>query len=83
MTKATPKTPASNAARVENILAYMAVGVIGLALICIFATLISKAVGSSILTVFEQIPLLALPLGALLVIALFITAAIRRSREKG
>ena len=71
-----------NRSRVENILAYMAVGVIGLALVCIFVTLISKAVGANPLVLFEQIPMLALPAGALLVIALFITAAVRRSRDK-
>lgn len=68
--------------RLENILAYMSVGVIGLALVCIFITLISKAAGAETLVLFEQIPMLALPAGALLIIALFITAAIRRSRDK-
>ena len=67
--------------RVEKVLAYMTVDVVGLALACIFVTLISKAVGVNPLVLFEQIPMLALPLGALLIIALFITAATRRSRN--
>lgn len=68
--------------RAENILAYMAVGVIGLALVCIFITLITKLFGANPLVLFEQIPMLALPAGALLIISLFITAAVRRSRNK-
>lgn len=62
-------------------LAFMAVGVVGLAIVCILLTLLMKAFGSNPLVIFEQIPLLALPAGALLIIALFITAATRRSRN--
>ncbi len=75
------KTSEPDRSRVEKVLAYMAVGVVGLALVCIFVTLIMKAFGTNPLVIFEQIPMLALPMGALLIIALFITAASRRSRD--
>jgi membrane protein DedA with SNARE-associated domain len=75
------KTSDSNFSRVERVLAYMAVGVVGMAIACILVTLLMKAFGSSPFVLFEQIPLLALPAGALLIIALFITAATRRSRN--
>jgi membrane protein DedA with SNARE-associated domain len=75
------KTSEPNFSRAEKVLAFMAVGVVGLAIVCILLTLLMKAFGSNPLVIFEQIPLLALPAGALLIIALFITAATRRSRN--
>jgi hypothetical protein len=74
------KTPEISRSRAENILAYMAVGVIGLAIVCILITLLFKAFSANPYVIFEQIPMLALPLGALLIIALFITAAVRRGK---
>jgi hypothetical protein len=75
------KTSEPDRSRVEKVLAFMVVGVIGLALVSIFVTLIMKAFGVNPFVLFEQIPMLALPMGALLIIALFITAASRRSRN--
>jgi hypothetical protein len=66
--------------RAENILAYMAVGVTGLAILCILLTLILKAFSVNPYVILEQIPMLALPLGALLIISLFITSAVRRGK---
>ncbi|MEI6590502.1 MAG: hypothetical protein WCO24_00680 [Actinomycetes bacterium] len=75
------KTSEPDRSRVEKVLAFMVVGVIGLALVSIFVTLIMKAFGANPFVIFEQIPMLALPMGALLIIALFITAASRRGRN--
>lgn len=67
--------------RVETVLAYMAVGVIGLSLVSMLIVLISSAAGAAKnFALLAQIPLIGLPLGALLIIALVVAGVVRRSR---
>lgn len=68
--------------RVETVLAYMAVGVIGVSLVSMLIVLVSSAAGAAKnFALLAQIPLIGLPLGALLIIALVVTGVTRRSRE--
>lgn len=78
--KATP--PANPPARSETVLAFMAVGVIGVSLVSMLIVLISSAAGAaSNFALLAQIPLIGLPLGALLIIALVVSGVIRRNKE--
>ena len=78
MTKSEPQGPS----RVETVLAYMGAGIIGLSLISIVITLVSSFLGAKTnLAVFAQIPLLGMPLGFVLVMALLIVALRRKGRE--
>lgn len=71
-----------NQSRVEIILAAMAVSVIGLSVLSILATLLLVFFGVTDLPVLlAQLPLIGLPVGFLMIIALLIAAIIRRSRE--
>jgi len=75
-------TPESTPGRLETILAYMVVGVVGVSIISIAVALISTAVGQTkTLAIFAQLPLIGLPVGMLLVIALLLVSLCRRSRE--
>lgn len=66
----------------EAILGMTAVVVIGLSILSILATLILSATGATEIPVLlAQLPLLGLPLGFLIVIAMLIGAIIRRSKE--
>lgn len=75
--------------RVESVLAYMVAATVGLSVVCIFAVLIATAVGAGaddgfshgIWPVVFFVPVVGLPLGFLLLIALLILNAVRRSRE--
>lgn len=70
--------------RVEIVLAAMAVSVIGLSVLSILTTLLLVFFGVSDLPVLlAQLPLIGLPVGFLMIIALLIAAIIRRSREAG
>ncbi|CAB4548261.1 MAG: hypothetical protein F2536_04205 [Actinobacteria bacterium] len=72
----------SKRSRVEVILAAMAVSVLGLSVLSILTTLLLVFLGVSELPVLlAQLPLIGLPVGFLIIIALLITAIIRRSRE--
>jgi hypothetical protein len=72
----------SKRSRVEVILAAMAVSVIGLSVLSILTTLLLVLVGVDDLPVLlAQLPLIGLPVGFLIIIALLIAAIIRRSRE--
>lgn len=74
--------PESNPSRLEKILAYMAVGVIGLSVISILVTLISQMFESNGgLVIFRQIPVLGLPLGFILVLVLLVVSMSRRAKE--
>lgn len=74
--------PESNPSRLEKILAYMAVGVIGLSVISILVTLISQMFESNGgLVIFRQIPVLGLPLGFILVLVLLVVSMSRRTKE--
>jgi hypothetical protein len=78
MTKSEPQGPS----RVETVLAYMGAGIIGLSLLSIVITLVSSYLGAKTnLALFAQIPLLGLPLGFILVMALLILALRRKGRE--
>lgn len=66
----------------EAILGMTAVVVIGISILSILATLILSATGATEIPVLlAQLPLLGLPLGFLIVIAMLIGAIIRRSKE--
>ena len=68
--------------RVEIILAGMAVSVIGLSVLSILTTLLLVFFGVTELPVLlAQLPLIGLPVGFLMIIALLVAAIIRRSRE--
>jgi hypothetical protein len=78
---AKPKEPSSTS-RAENVLAFMAIGVIGLSLLTIAALLIAYATGvTSLPVLLPLLPFIGLPIGMLLIIALAIVGANRRKRE--
>jgi uncharacterized RDD family membrane protein YckC len=75
-----PEKPSQS--KVEVVLAAMAVGVIGLSVLCLLATLLLVFLGvENLPAVMAQLPLIGLPVGFLLIIALLVAAIIRRSRE--
>ncbi|MEY3326967.1 MAG: hypothetical protein RL566_913 [Actinomycetota bacterium] len=68
--------------KVEVVLAAMAVGVIGLSVLSMLATLLLVFFGvKNLPAVMAQLPLIGLPVGFLLIIALLVAAIIRRSRQ--
>jgi hypothetical protein len=68
--------------QVEVVLAAMAVGVIGLSVLSMLTTLLLVFFGVSDLpAVMAQLPLIGLPIGFLLIIALLVAAIIRRSSQ--
>ncbi|MEY3614500.1 MAG: hypothetical protein RL752_408 [Actinomycetota bacterium] len=72
----------SNRSQFEVTLAYMAIGVIGLSLISMAATLILTALGVQDLPAFmAQLPLIGFPVGFLLIIGMLIASIIRRGKE--
>lgn len=84
------KTPANRPApRLESILAYMAVGLVGTSILAMLATLIIAATGSATPGVGQQVlppilvfyPQIGLIGGAASIIGLLITNVRRRSRE--
>jgi uncharacterized RDD family membrane protein YckC len=78
---AKPKEP-SNTSRAENVLAFMAVGVIGVSLLTIAVLLVAYATGvTSLPVLLPLLPFIGLPIGMLLIIALAIVGANRRKRE--
>ena len=78
---AKPQEP-STTSRAENVLAFMAIGVIGLSLLTIAALLIAYATGvTSLPVLLPLLPFMGLPIGMLLIIALAIVGANRRKRE--
>ncbi len=71
-----------NRSKVEIILGSMAIGVIGLSILSMFSTLLLVFLGVSELPpILAQLPLIGLPVGFLIIIAMLIAAMIRRSRE--
>ncbi|MEY2674636.1 MAG: hypothetical protein RLZZ514_1201 [Actinomycetota bacterium] len=78
---AKPQEP-STTSRAENVLAFMAIGVIGISLLTIAALLIAYATGvTSLPVLLPLLPFIGLPIGMLLIIALAIVGANRRKRE--
>ena len=72
----------NNPRRLEQVLGAMAVGVIGLSVISILTTLLMVFFGVEHLPVIlAQLPLIGLPVGFLIIIAMLVAAIIRRSRE--
>jgi hypothetical protein len=72
----------NNPRRLEQVLGAMAVGVIGLSVISILTTLLLVFFGVEVLPVIlAQLPLIGLPVGFLIIIAMLVVAIIRRSRE--
>lgn len=71
-----------NRSKIEIILGSMAIGVIGLSILSMFSTLLLVFLGVSELPpILAQLPLIGLPVGFLIIIAMLIAAMIRRSRE--
>jgi di/tricarboxylate transporter len=79
-----PEPAAPQTHRVERALATMSATVIGLAVIAIAAILIGNASGADFSqgfwTVIVAIPLIALPIGLLLLISFIIVSGVRRQR---
>ena len=68
--------------RTENVLAFMAIGVIGLSLLTIAVLLVAYATGvTSLPVLLPLLPFIGLPVGMLLIITLAIVGANRRRRE--
>ena len=66
----------------ETTLAYLAVGITLISILSIMATLVSSATGSiEIPVILAQLPLIGLPTGFVLIMAMLITAIIRRSKQ--
>lgn len=73
----TPKRP-----QLESTLAYMAVGVILSSILAILTTLILAMFEVKEITpIIVQLPLVGLPIGFMLIMALLIVTVVRRSRE--
>lgn len=69
-------------ASLETILAFMAIGVTAVSILSIFATLVISATGAiEIPVLLAQLPLIGLPIGFVLIMAMLITAIIKRSKQ--
>jgi hypothetical protein len=83
----TNQTPHA-AGRPERILAYMVAGVVGMSIIAFFAVIIGTWLGAGANNGFGQgvwpavlaLPLVGLPIGFLLIIAIMVMTGIRRAR---
>ncbi|MCU1634970.1 MAG: hypothetical protein JWQ68_209 [Cryobacterium sp.] len=81
--------PTASAGRLERILAYMVAGVVGLSILAFVTVIVATAAGVGANDAFSQgpwpfiitLPLFGLPAGFLLLIALMIASALRRSRD--
>jgi hypothetical protein len=80
---ANSKKPEANPSRrIENVLAFMAVGVIGLSILIIGFLLFAYATNiRSLPVLLPLIPFIGLPIGMLLIITLVIVSVRRRNRE--
>jgi hypothetical protein len=67
--------------RLESILAFMAAGVVAVSLISMIIALLTRLFGGQPFAILVQLPLIGLPFGFVLIIALLIASTIRRSRE--
>ena len=86
MARPTPPPPEAGISRAERVLATMSVTIIGLSLLCFAVLLVAPVLGwttagNTFLTTVVVLPLIGLPIGFLLLIALLVLAATRRSRE--
>jgi ABC-type dipeptide/oligopeptide/nickel transport system permease component len=73
--------------RLERVLAYMIVGIVAVSLICFVAIIVATAAGMSredfaqgLWPMVSVIPLVGLPLGVILIVALLLVSVRRRSR---
>ena len=71
----------SNPSRAESVLAFMAAGVIGLSLLTMLVALLLRLFNVNPWAVMTQIPLIGLPFGFVLILALLFVSMRRRSRE--
>jgi divalent metal cation (Fe/Co/Zn/Cd) transporter len=71
----------SNPSRIENILAFMAAGVIGASLLTMLIALLSRLFNVNPWPILTQIPLIGLPFGFVIILVLLFVSMRRRSRE--
>jgi hypothetical protein len=81
MAKQTQTSNKSTASRLENILAFMAVGLIGTSILVMFATLLLALSSTTLLPILIFYPQIGLIFGAGCIIALLIVSLRRRARE--
>lgn len=67
--------------RVENVLAFMAAGVIGVSLLAMLAALLIRLIFGNPWAVLSQLPLIGLPFGFVLILVLLFVSMRRRARE--
>ncbi|WP_155865173.1 hypothetical protein [Gryllotalpicola ginsengisoli] len=79
-----PQDSRRSSGRLQRILAYIAVALIGLSVIAILIVLAVAGTGAKLSAVWGGslivFPLIALPLGAICIVALFVTGMIERRR---
>jgi hypothetical protein len=80
-TPATKKPIALSENRGENILAFMTAGVIGVSILTMLVTLALLGFGVKVAPVVGVVPVVGLPIGVVLMIALLITNVIRKARQ--
>lgn len=71
----------STPSRAENVLAFMAAGVIGVSLLTMLAALLLRLFNVNPWAVLTQIPLIGLPFGFVIILVLLFVSMRRRSRE--
>jgi hypothetical protein len=71
-----------NPSRAENVLAFMAAGVIGVSLLTMLIALLSRLFNVNPWPILTQIPLIGLPFGFVIILVLLFVSMRRRSREK-
>lgn len=67
--------------RLESVLAFMSAGVVGVSLLTMLAALLTRLLGGNPWAILLQLPLIGLPFGFVLIIALLIVSMRRRARE--
>ena len=82
-------TPASGGElaprRIDRILAFMSLGLVALSILCFFATMLARPLGvtdfsEGIWPLVVVIPLIALPIGFVLIVVLLIMSFVRKAR---
>lgn len=79
-TSAKPASAGLRENRIENILAFMAAGVIGVSVITMAISLVFYAMGGAPIQIVAALPLVGFPIGFILVFILLITAMVRKAR---
>lgn len=70
-----------NQNRLENTLAFMAAGVVGVSLVSMLVALLLRLVNVNPWAVLSQLPLIGLPFGFILILVLLFVSMRRRNRE--